>query len=234
MKSTLFDTVDLISYIHMYIYIYIYIYVFLFINPILHALTVCMLSAGSGRHLMASTAAGGTAAGAAAAVAAAVAAAMRIMASVRLSWNAVTQNPHSQLLPSMLSSIHSWSSPGADAWHQGGQMLWMWILGDCIPWGPPQWKPIWTSEKYKRRPHIESPHGAAAYLVKGGRRPPVNMWSPLVFAAFNHKSSTTPNMRMNSNVSKGVQQVFQVSGMGRDIWGKITALRELLTQTSPE
>ena len=81
----------------------------------LHALTVCMLSAGSGRHLMASTAAGGTAAGAAAAVAAAVAAAMRIMASVRLSWNAVTQNLHSQLLPSMLSSIHSWSSPGADA-----------------------------------------------------------------------------------------------------------------------
>lgn len=82
----------------------------------LHALTVCMLAAGSGMaHLMASTAAGGTAAGAAAAVAAAVAAAMRIIASVRLSWNAVTQNPPSQLLPSMLSSIHSWSSPGADA-----------------------------------------------------------------------------------------------------------------------
>jgi len=89
----------------------------------------------------------------------------------------------------------------------------------------------YLSEKYKRRPHIESPHGAAAYLVKGGRRPPVNMWSPLVFAAFNHKSSTTPNLRMNSNVSKGVQ-VFQVSGMGRDIWGKITALRELLSHTN--
>ena len=116
---------------HIYICIYIYIYICIFVyqphiggrtwdRVQLHALTVCMLSAGSGRHLMASTAAGGTAAGAAAAVAAAVAAAMRIMASVRLSWNAVTQNLHSQLLPSMLSSIHSWSSPGADAWHQCG------------------------------------------------------------------------------------------------------------------
>ena len=43
--------------------------------------------------------------------------------------------------------------------------------------------------------------------------------------------STTPNLRMNSNVSKGVQ-VFQVSGMGKDIWGKITALRELLSHTN--
>ena len=65
-----------------------------------------------------------------------------------------------------------------------------WVKAEKTIWGPKLKKHGWPKAEKTSGDHILNHHMVAAaeggrhHVVKGGRRPPVNMWSPLVFSAF--------------------------------------------------